>query len=45
MNMPKRTPQDWETLERELHAAGVSPGEDRTVRLPVADTAPSAAAQ
>ncbi len=21
--MPKRTPQDWETLERELHAAGV----------------------
>jgi hypothetical protein len=25
--MPKRTPQDWETLERELHAAGVSPGE------------------
>jgi hypothetical protein len=25
--MPKRTPQDWETIERELHAAGVSPGE------------------
>jgi ribosome-binding protein aMBF1 (putative translation factor) len=25
--MPKRTPQDWETLERELHAAGVSPEE------------------
>jgi ribosome-binding protein aMBF1 (putative translation factor) len=25
--MPKRTPQDWETLERELHAAGVSPAE------------------
>ena len=25
--MPKRTPKDWETLERELHAAGVSPGE------------------
>ena len=22
--MPKRIPQDWETLERELHAAGVS---------------------
>jgi hypothetical protein len=22
--MPKRTPQDWETLERQLHAAGVS---------------------
>lgn len=22
--MPKRTPQDWEDLERELHAAGVS---------------------
>jgi ribosome-binding protein aMBF1 (putative translation factor) len=25
--MPKRTPQDWEILERELHAAGVSPEE------------------
>ncbi len=25
--MSKRTPQDWETLERELHAAGVSPEE------------------
>jgi ribosome-binding protein aMBF1 (putative translation factor) len=25
--MPKRTPQDWETLERQLHAAGVSPAE------------------
>jgi ribosome-binding protein aMBF1 (putative translation factor) len=25
--MPKRTPRDWETLERELHAAGVSPAE------------------
>jgi len=25
--MPKRTPQDWEELERELHAAGVSPEE------------------
>jgi ribosome-binding protein aMBF1 (putative translation factor) len=25
--MPKRTPQDWETLERELHAAGGSPAE------------------
>ena len=25
--MPKRTPQDWETLEQELHAAGVSPAE------------------
>jgi hypothetical protein len=22
--MAERTPQDWETLERELHAAGVS---------------------
>ena len=22
--MPKRTPQDWEPLEQELHAAGVS---------------------
>ena len=22
--MPKRTPQDWETLEEELHAAGVT---------------------
>ena len=25
--MPKRTPRDWETLERELHAAGVSQAE------------------
>jgi predicted transcriptional regulator len=25
--MPKRTPLDWEDLERELHAAGVTPGE------------------
>jgi hypothetical protein len=25
--MPKRTPRDRETLERELHAAGVSPAE------------------
>lgn len=25
--MPKRTPLDWEDLERELHAAGVSPDE------------------
>lgn len=25
--MPKRTARDWEELERELHAAGVSPGE------------------
>jgi ribosome-binding protein aMBF1 (putative translation factor) len=25
--MPKRTPLDWEDLERELHAAGVSPSE------------------
>lgn len=25
--MPKRTPQDWEILERELHTAGVSPEE------------------
>src|SRR5690242_4511251 len=24
MIMPKRTPQDWEPLEEELHAAGVS---------------------
>src|ERR1017187_7579818 len=25
--MPKRTPLDWDDLERELHAAGVSPSE------------------
>jgi hypothetical protein len=25
--MPERTPLDWEDLERELHAAGVSPEE------------------
>ena len=25
--MPKRTPLDWEDLERELHAAGASPEE------------------
>ena len=25
--MAKRTPQDWETLKRELHSAGVSPEE------------------
>jgi hypothetical protein len=25
--MAKRTPQGWETLEQELHAAGVSPEE------------------
>ena len=25
--MPKRTPQDWETLERKLRAAGISPAE------------------
>ncbi|SRR5712691_5789765 len=25
--MPKRTPVDWEDLEHELHAAGVSPEE------------------
>ena len=25
--MPKRTPLDWEDLERDLHAAGVSPAE------------------
>jgi transcriptional regulator with XRE-family HTH domain len=25
--VPKRTPLDWEDLERELHAAGVSPEE------------------
>ncbi len=25
--MPKRIAQDWEALERELHAAGVSPAE------------------
>ncbi len=24
MTMPKRTPQDWEPLDHELHAAGVS---------------------
>ncbi|WP_149262631.1 helix-turn-helix transcriptional regulator [Actinomadura sp. K4S16] len=28
--MPKRTPQDWEILEQELHAAGVSPSEIET---------------
>lgn len=28
--MPKRTPLDWEDLERELHAAGVSPEEIET---------------
>jgi ribosome-binding protein aMBF1 (putative translation factor) len=27
MIMPKRTPQDWEPLEEELHAAGVTPEE------------------
>ncbi|MFB4319604.1 helix-turn-helix domain-containing protein [Actinomadura sp. 21ATH] len=27
--MAKRTPQDWESLERELYAAGVSPSEVR----------------
>jgi len=26
-DMPKRTPQDWETLEGELHTAGVSQAE------------------
>jgi len=25
--VPKRTPLDWEDLERDLHAAGVSPAE------------------
>ena len=25
--MPKRTPLDWEDLERDLHAAGVTPEE------------------
>jgi hypothetical protein len=25
--MPKRTPEDWENLERELRAAGVAPAE------------------
>jgi hypothetical protein len=25
--MPNRTPLEWEDLERELHAAGVSPEE------------------
>lgn len=25
--MPKRTPRDWEDLERDLHAAGVTPQE------------------
>ena len=28
--MPKRIPQDWETLEQELHAAGVSAEEIET---------------
>lgn len=28
--MPKRIPLDWEDLERELHAAGVSPDEIET---------------
>src|ERR1700730_12575392 len=28
--MPKRIPLDWEDLERELHAAGVSPEEIET---------------
>lgn len=28
--MTKRTPQDWEILEQELHAAGVSPAEIET---------------
>lgn len=28
--MPKREPRDWEELERELHAAGVSPAEIET---------------
>jgi hypothetical protein len=28
--MPHRTPLDWEDLERELHAAGVSPEEIET---------------
>ncbi len=27
--MSRRIPQDWEALERELHAAGVSPAEVR----------------
>ncbi len=30
--MPKRTPLDWEDLERELHGAGVSPEESRRAR-------------
>jgi hypothetical protein len=25
--MPKKTPQDWETLERQLYAAGVDPAD------------------
>ncbi|MFC9685158.1 helix-turn-helix domain-containing protein [Streptomyces sp. NPDC056948] len=25
--MPKKTPQDWESLEQELYSAGVDPGE------------------
>jgi hypothetical protein len=28
--MSQRTPLDWEDLERELHAAGVSPEETET---------------
>ena len=31
--MPKPTPQDWEELERELHAAGVSPEEIEAARI------------
>ena len=35
--MPKRTPLDWEDLERELHAAGVSPEEiEAGARQPLA---------
>ena len=30
--MPERTPLDWEDLERELHAAGVSPRRSRPAR-------------
>src|SRR5271166_1725278 len=37
--MPKRSPLDWEDLERELHAAGVSPEEiDAGARRQLAET-------
>ena len=31
--MPKRTPQDWEPLEQELHAVGVSAEEIQALSL------------